>query len=70
MSEIKYTRDSVVGYTGHVPKKNELYGFSTKDAIDLVYGTTFSQRALDVELDRGKPNFSPRHHYRYPAEKE
>jgi len=36
MSEIVYKKEYLPGYTGHVPKKNEIYGLTAGDINKLI----------------------------------
>jgi hypothetical protein len=66
-THIDYTRQSTVGYTGHVPKKNEIFGLGFGDQLSLIHGNDYKPSNYDVDIAQGKPNYATRNFYGSPV---
>ena len=54
---IKYEKNYLPGYTGHVPKKNEIYGCTAGDINNLLTGEKQKPSAHDVDIAVCKPSY-------------
>ena len=55
MAEIDYKKEYLPGYTGHVPKKNEVYGCTAGDINKIITNTGYKPSNYDVDISVGKP---------------
>ncbi len=55
MGDITYTKEYLPGYTGHVPRKNDVYGCTSGDINRIVTGTGYKPSNYDVDIAVGKP---------------
>ena len=55
MAEITYQKEYLPGYTGHVPKKNEIYGCTAGDINKIITKTAHHPSNHDVDINVGKP---------------
>lgn len=55
MSQIVYKKEYLPGYTGHVPKKNEIYGLTAGDINKIITKTSYKPSNYDVDVAVGKP---------------
>ena len=70
MSEIVYKKEYLPGYTGHVPKKNEIYGLTAGDINKVITKTAYKPSNYDVDIAVGKPQFATRDFYISPPPKD
>lgn len=63
MADIKYTKEYLPGYTGHVPKKNDVYGCTAGDINKIITQTGYKPSNYDVDIAVGKPSFAKREFY-------
>ena len=70
MSEIIYKKEYLPGYTGHVPKKNEIYGLTAGDINKIITKIAYKPSNYDVDIAVGKPNFAKRDFYIAPPAKD
>jgi hypothetical protein len=63
MKEIKYTKQYLPHYTGHVPKKNDIYGCTAGDINKIITNTGYKPSNYDVDVAVGKPQFAQREFY-------
>ena len=54
---IKYDKQYLPGYTGHVPKKNEIYGCTAGDINKLITKEQQKPSAHDIDVAVCKPYF-------------
>ena len=54
---IKYDKNYLPGYTGHVPKKNEIYGCTAGDINNLLTNTKTKPSTHNVDIAVCKPQF-------------
>jgi hypothetical protein len=50
MGDIDYRKEYLPGYTGHVPKKNDIYGCTAGDINRIITGTGYKPSNFDVDL--------------------
>ena len=60
---INYDKNYLPGYTGHVPKKNEIYGCTAGDINNLLTGVGQKPSSYDVDITVSKPNFEKRNYH-------
>jgi len=65
-SEVKYNKHYLPGYTGHVPRKNDVYGCTAGDVQRIITGTGYKPSNYDVEVATSKPVFAQRDLYSNP----
>ena len=70
MSDIPYRKEYLPGYTGHVPKKNEIYGCTAGDINKIIAKTSEKPSNYDVDVSVGKPSFATREFYSKPPTKD
>jgi len=58
MAEITYKKEYLPGYTGHVPKKNEVYGCTAGDINKIITKTGYKPSNHDVDINVGKPSYA------------
>ena len=68
MSEIPYDKQYLPGYTGHVPKKNDIFGCTAGDINKILTGNGYKPSNYDVDIAVGKPQFAQRTFYSKPPE--
>jgi hypothetical protein len=66
MADIQYTKEYLPGYTGHVPKKNDVYGCTAGDINKIITKTGYKPSNYDVDIAVGKPSFAKREFYSQP----
>lgn len=66
MADIPYTKEYLPGYTGHVPKKNDVYGCTAGDINKIITKTGYKPSNYDVDIAVGKPYFAKREFYNAP----
>ena len=66
MAEINYQKEYLPGYTGHVPKKNDVYGCTAGDINKIITKTGYKPSNYDVDIAVGKPSFAKREFYSQP----
>ena len=66
MSEISFKKEYLPGYTGHCPKKNEVYGCTAGDINRIIMGTSNRPSNFDVDVLQGKPSYATRENYSKP----
>jgi len=63
MSQIKYRKESVIGYTGHVPTKKQIYGMSVGDINKRITGSAYKPSNFDVDIDSSNDYVAKRDFY-------
>ena len=66
MAEIEYKKEYLPHYTGHVPKKNEIYGCTAGDINKIITKTGYKPSNHDVDINVGKPSYAQRDFYVKP----
>ena len=66
MSDIEYSKNYLPGYTGHVPKKNDVYGCTAGDINKIITRQGHKPSNYDVDIAVGKPTFAQRDFYSQP----
>jgi hypothetical protein len=61
---IDYKKNFLPGYTGHVPKKTELFGCSAGDINALVTGTGQKPSPYSIEVAMSKPTYEQRDYFK------
>ena len=54
-SEVEYKKQYLPGYTGHVPRKNDVYGCTAGDINRIITKTGYKPSNYDVEVAASKP---------------
>ena len=54
-SEVEYNKQYLPGYTGHVPRKNDVYGCTAGDINRIITKTGYKPSNYDVEVAASKP---------------
>ena len=54
---INYNKNYLPGYTGHVPKKNEIYGCTAGDINRIITKTGQKPSEYDIDIAISKPFF-------------
>jgi hypothetical protein len=65
-SEVEYKKQYLPGYTGHVPRKNDVYGCTAGDINRIITKTGYKPSNYDVEVAASKPQFAQRDLYSNP----
>ena len=68
MTEITYNKEYLPGYTGHVPRKNDVYGCTSGDINKILNGTGYKPSNYDVDIAVGKPQYLQRTLYNQPPQ--
>jgi hypothetical protein len=55
---IKYDKEYLPGYTGHVPKKNEVFGCTAGDINQIITKTGQKPSEYDVDVAISKPYYN------------
>lgn len=63
---INYKKEYLPGYTGHAPKKNEVYGCTAGDINRIIMGAGAKPSNYDVDVAVGKPSYATRENYSKP----
>ena len=50
MGDIAYNKEYLPGYTGHVPKKNDIYGCTTGDINRIITGKGYKPSNFDIDV--------------------
>jgi hypothetical protein len=50
MGDITYKKEYLPGYTGHVPKKNDIYGCTTGDINRIITGQAYKPSNFDIDV--------------------
>ena len=66
MAHINYKKEYLPGYTGHAPKKNEVYGCTAGDINRIIMGAGNKPSNYDVDVAVGKPAYANRENYSNP----
>jgi hypothetical protein len=67
MSEERpYNKQYLPGYTGFVPRKNDVYGCTAGDINRIITETGYKPSNYDVDVTQGKPQFAQRELYSNP----
>ena len=66
MVDIDYKKEYLPGYTGHVPKKNEIYGCTAGDINKIITKVAYKPSNYDVDISVGKPSYAQRDFYNNP----
>ena len=61
---IDYSKNYLPGYTGHVPKKNEIFGCTSGDTNRLITKEAQKPSEYEVEVAVSKPQFEQRDYYK------
>lgn len=67
---IKYDKHYLPGYTGHVPKKNEIYGCTAGDINNLLTGTQQKPSTHNIDIAVCKPSFEQTDFHVNPPEQK
>jgi hypothetical protein len=70
MADINYQKEYLPGYTGHVPKKNDVYGCTAGDINKIITKTGYKPSNYDVDIAVGKPSFAKREFYSQPPNQD
>lgn len=71
MGDIDYRKDYLPGYTGHVPKKNEIYGCTAGDINRILTGKGYKPSNHDVDITKNAEDlFATRTFYSKPPNKD
>ena len=65
-----YNKQYLPGYTGFVPRKNDVYGCTQGDINRIITQTGYKPSNYDVEVTQGKPQFAQRTLYSAPPEQD
>lgn len=57
---ITYDKNYLPGYTGHVPKRNEIFGCTSGDINQLITGEGQKPSPYDIDTHITKPNYEQR----------
>ena len=68
--EQPYKKEYLPGYTGFVPKKNDIYGCTAGDINKIIRGEGNKPSNYDVDVAVGKPGFATREFYSKPPTKD
>lgn len=60
---INYEKNYLPGYTGHVPKKNEIFGCTAGDINKLLTGGEQKPSSYDIDTVATKPTFEKRDYF-------
>lgn len=66
---IDYKKNYLPGYTGHVPKKNEIFGCTAGDINKIITNTGEKPSKYDVEVTISKPYYEQNDYYVNPPAK-
>jgi len=61
-----YQKEYLPGYTGHVPKKNEIFGCTAGDINKILANKGEKPSNFDVDIAVGKPMYAQRTFYSKP----
>ena len=67
---IKYDKQYLPGYTGHVPKKNEIYGCTAGDINRLITAEAQKPSKYDIDVAVSKPTYEQRDYFVDPPAKD
>lgn len=65
-----FRKEYLPGYTGFVPKKNDIYGCTAGDINKIIMGAGDKPSNYDVDVAVGKPSFATRSFYSKPPAKD
>ena len=65
-NQIEYKKEFIPGYTGHAPKRNEVFGCTAGDINKIIMGTGGKPSNYDVDVAVGKPSYATRQNYSQP----
>ena len=65
-----YKKEYLPGYTGHVPKKNDIFGCTAGDINKILTGKVYKPSNYDVEMTLNRPPLASRTFYSKPPETE
>jgi hypothetical protein len=68
MGDVAYTKEYLPGYTGFVPKKNEIFGCTAGDINRILTNKGYKPSNYDVDIAVGKPQFAQRTFYSRPPQ--
>ena len=54
MVDIEYKKEYLPGYTGHVPKKNDIFGCTAGDINRIITGQGYKASNFDIDIAVGK----------------
>lgn len=63
LQQTAYRKEYLPGYTGFVPKKNDIYGCTAGDINKIIMGQGEKPSNYDVDVAVGKPSFATREFY-------
>lgn len=55
MGDMAYVKEYLPGYTGHVPKKNDIFGCTQGDINRILTNKPHKPSNFDVDGDAGRP---------------
>lgn len=70
MADIAYTKQYLPGYTGHVPKKNEIYGCTAGDINNLLTNTKTKPSTHNIDIAVCKPMYDKNDYHVDPPAKD
>ncbi len=66
MVDVDYKKEYLPGYTGHVPKKNEICGCTAGHINKIITKVAYKPSNYDVDISVGKPSYALRDFYNNP----
>lgn len=71
MGDINYNKEYLPGYTGHVPKKNDIFGCTAGDINRIITKTGYKPSNFDVDIAVStNPAHAMRTFYSKPPQKD
>lgn len=67
---IKYDKNYLPGYTGHVPKRNEIFGCTSGDTNRLITKEAQKPSKYDIEVAISKPTYEKRDYFKMKNQPE
>ena len=69
-TDIDYQKEYLPGYTGHVPKKNDVYGCTAGDINKIITHTGEKPSKYDVDVAISKPYYEQNDYLVNPPAKD
>lgn len=73
MGDIDYRKEYLPGYTGHVPKKNDVFGCTTGDINRIITGQLSKPTNFDIDvapLNHQRVSYAQRTFYSRPPNQD
>jgi hypothetical protein len=67
---VDYKKEYLPGYTGHVPKKNDIFGCTAGDINKILTNKIYKPSNYDVDVVLNRPPLAARTYYSKPPEKD